>query len=73
MVEASLVFAFLCAKQISVPMNQGKKTFSRRGAEAQGISGAFHNEWIDHNGGFRVHGLSVTLGYVDPMPPIPER
>jgi hypothetical protein len=49
------------------------KTFSRRGAEAQGISGAFHNEWIDHNGGFRVHGENVTLGYVDPKPPIPER
>ncbi len=62
----------LCAKQISVSMDQGKKTFSRRGAEAQRLSGAFHNEWIDPTVGSGFIGKS-TAGYVDPTPSIPER
>lgn len=60
----------LCAKQ--PPLNQGKKTFSRRGAEAQRLSGLFHNEWIDPMVGSGLVG-GVPAGYVDPKPPIPER
>jgi hypothetical protein len=53
-------------------MSQGMKTFSRRGAEAQRISGVFHKEWIDPTMRSGFIG-KATAGYVDPTPSIPER